>query len=101
MRARAIKSLLSRTKGSDTTTETPEPEEPKKEDDEKVPLLKSDPLEYQREMEEKKRIHKAREALSISMAKKRKEEQEEQDRLDEIQRRIDEQKAREKAIEDE
>merc|ERR1711978_633629 len=66
MRARAIKSLLSRTKGSDTTTETPEPEEPKKEevkktekiakiedDDEKVPLLKSDPLEYQREMEEK------------------------------------------------
>ena len=52
----------------------------KEEDDEKVPLLKSDPLEYQREMEEKKRIHKAREALSISMAKKRKEEQEEQDR---------------------
>ena len=45
-----------------------------------MPLLKSDPLEYQREMEEKKRIHKAREALSISMAKKRKEEQEEQDR---------------------
>ena len=33
MRARAIKSLLSRTKGSnDTTAETPEPEEPKKEE---------------------------------------------------------------------
>ena len=32
MRARAIKSLLSRTKGSDTTTDAPEPEEPKKEE---------------------------------------------------------------------
>ena len=61
---------------SEKTAKTPK----KEEDDEKVPLLKSDPLEYQREMEEKKRIHKAREALSISMAKKRKEEQEEQDR---------------------
>ena len=61
---------------TEKTAKTPK----KEEDDEKVPLLKSDPLEYQREMEEKKRIHKAREALSISMAKKRKEEQEEQDR---------------------
>merc|ERR1712039_1026647 len=32
MRARAIKSLLSRTKGSDTTAEAPDPEEPKKEE---------------------------------------------------------------------
>ena len=49
-------------------------------DEEKAPLLKSDPMEYQREMEKKKRIHKAREALSTSMKQKKKEEEEEQAR---------------------
>merc|ERR1712223_2244197 len=116
MRARAIKSLLSRTKTSDDQLAQPShapevpPEEKKKEkvkkpekdeDEEKVPLIKKDPLEYQREMEEKKKLHKAKEALAISSAKKRKQEQEEQDRLDEIKRKIEAQKAKEKAEEEE
>merc|ERR1712008_262918 len=66
-------------------------------DDEKAPQLKSDPMEYQREMEKKKRIHKAREALSTSMKQKKKGEQEEQDRLDEIQRKIDDERAMKRA----
>ena len=49
-------------------------------DEEKAPLLKSDPMEYQREMEKKKRIHKAREALSTSMKQKKNQEEEEQAR---------------------
>merc|ERR1712223_1886037 len=116
MRARAIKSLLSRTKTSDDQLAQPShapeapPEEKKKEkvkkpekeeDEKKVPLIKKDPLEYQREMEEKKKLHKAKEALAISSAKKRKQEQEEQDRLDEIKRKIEAQKAKEKAEEEE
>merc|ERR1712166_1655963 len=87
MRARAIKSLLTRTKGSSPEADEPKKEESKKEepkksektkkvekefDEEKAPLLKSDPLEYQREMEKKKRIHKAREALSTSSKNKKK-----------------------------
>ena len=76
MRARAIKSLLSKTK----TDEPPPPLVPKKEDedDQKADLIKEvvDPEEAKRKLDEEKRLHKAREALSVSIAKKREEDNE-------------------------
>ena len=78
MRARAIKSLLSKTK----TDEPPQPPAPapKKEDeeDQKADLIKEvvDPEEAKRKLAEEKRLHKAREALSVSIAKKREEDNE-------------------------
>ena len=76
MRARAIKSLLSKTK----TDEPPPPPVPKKEDedDQKADLIKEvvDPEEAKRKLDEEKRLHKAREALSVSIAKKREEDNE-------------------------
>ena len=75
MRARAIKSLLSKTK-----TDEPQPPVPKKEDeeDQKADLIKEvvDPEEAKRKLAEEKRLHKAREALSVSIAKKREEDNE-------------------------
>lgn len=108
MRARAIKSLLSKTKkegggGSEPRVKTPEePLRPlnagkaEDEEEEKVPLIK-DPEEARRELEEAKKLHKAREALSISTAKKRQKEEEIENQKREIQRRIEEQEAKKRA----
>merc|ERR1712001_677274 len=88
MRARAIKSLLSKNK---------------KEEDQKVGLIKEvkDPEEARKQLEEEKRLHKAREALSVSMAKKRKEDEEIEKKNEEIKKRIEEQEAIKKAEEEE
>ena len=100
MRARAIKSLLSKTKKSDKPIDPELKKEAEKvEEDEKVELIKEpvDPEEEKRQLEEQKRLHKAREALSISMGKKRKEEQELERKREEIKKRIEEAEAKKKA----
>ena len=101
MRARAIKSLLSKTKKGDKSLDPPTLENKDNigDEDEKVELIKEpvDPEEEKRQLEEQKRLHKAREALSISNAKKRKEEQELERKREEIKKRIEEREAKKKA----
>ena len=103
MRARAIKSLLSKTKKGDKSAEDPpilgNKDKVEEDEDEKVELIKEpvDPEEEKRQLEEQKRLHKAREALSISNAKKRKEEQELERKREEIKKRIEEREAKKKA----
>ena len=103
MRARAIKSLLSKTKKDDGPLPELKKDENKDEEDQKVGLIKEvkDPEEARKQLEEEKRLHKAREALSVSMAKKRKEDEEIEKKNEEIKKRIEEQEAIKKAEEEE
>ena len=103
MRARAIKSLLSKTKKDDGPLPELKKDENKDEEDQKVGLIKEvkDPEEARKQLEEEKRLHKAREALSVSMAKKRKEDEEIEKKNEEVKKRIEEEEAIKKAEEEE